>query len=140
ERAHVIRRLRIDFEIRHVVADPLLLRLVPPDLAPLTVPGFSVEIARRAVVHDATIGGPRVAPVRINGNTRWIVRASSLHLCSGFSPGTGVQPITAGRCAVVLQPGETRKLLAGFDRYTRLCVQSKIRKSLAVDLFCDFRE
>src|SRR6185369_3314194 len=102
ERSHVIRRLRIRLEVRNVVANPLLLRFVPPNLPALHVPWFTRRIAGSAVVHDAAIGRPREAPIRINAETRWIVRTSSLHLSSGFSPGTGVQPVTTRRCAVVL--------------------------------------
>src|SRR5262249_42531402 len=82
----------------------------------------------------------RVTPVRINTKTRWIFRATSLHLCPRFRPGTGVEPVAAGRRAVILQPGETRELLACLDRHTRLCFQSEVRECLAVNLFRYFRE
>src|SRR6185369_10782043 len=135
ERSHVIRRFRIDFEIRHVVAEPFLLRLVPPDLPALVVPGFPCGIARSAVVHNAAVSGPRPRPVRVNTKAGWIVGASSLHLRTGLSPRTGIEPVAARGCAVILQPGEPRQLLSSFDRHARLSVESDIRKRFAVDLF-----
>src|ERR1043166_7516239 len=100
EWSHVIRRLRIDFEIGNVVADPSLLRVVPPDLPALVAPRLACRIAGSAVVHDAPVSGPRETPVRINAETRRIVRAASLHLRTGFGPRTGVEPVAAGACTV----------------------------------------
>src|SRR6185369_5092994 len=76
---HVIRRFRIDFEIRNVVAEPFPLRLVPPDLPAFVIVRFARRIARRAVVHDAPVRRPRPRPVRVNAETGWIVSTASLH-------------------------------------------------------------
>src|SRR5688572_22815170 len=70
--SHVVFWVRIRFEIRNIVADPFLLRLAPPDLAPFDVPRFSVSVARGAVVHDASICRPRPSPIWINAQTRRI--------------------------------------------------------------------
>src|SRR5262245_15028712 len=86
EWSHVIGRLRIDFEIGNVVATPSLLRFVPPNLPSFTGPGFTVWIARSAVVHHAPVCRPRPGPVRINTETGRIVRIPPLHQCAGFGP------------------------------------------------------
>src|SRR6266404_1261500 len=83
---HVIRRLRIPFEIRYIVAYPLLLRFVPPNLSPLGIPGLAGGITRRAVVHHTPICRPGPRPVLINAEAGWIIRAASLHLRAGLSP------------------------------------------------------
>ena len=88
ERPHVIRRVRIGFEVGNVIADPLLLRLVPPDLSAVGIPGLAGRIARGAVVHHAAIRRPRPRPVRINAEAGRIVRAAALHLRAGFGPRT----------------------------------------------------
>src|ERR1700752_378214 len=66
ERTHMVRRLRIRFEVGHVVADPFLLCFVPPDLPAFRVPRLARWIAGGAVVHDATICRPRPGPVLID--------------------------------------------------------------------------
>ena len=59
ERPHVIRRVRIGFEVGHVVADPSLLRLVPPNLPRSLSHGLPdgshdarLYITRRLAGHD----------------------------------------------------------------------------------------
>src|SRR4029077_11029120 len=65
ERPHVFRRFGVRFEVRHVVTDPFLRRLIPPDLSPRRVPGFPVRVARRAVVENPAVRGPRPSPTWI---------------------------------------------------------------------------
>ena len=88
EGAHVIRRLRIGFEIGDIVTDPFLLGFVPPDLPAFHIPRLARWIAGGAVVHHTAIGRPGPRPVLIDSQARRIVRATSLHLRPGFSPGT----------------------------------------------------
>src|SRR5215217_699528 len=113
ERTHVIRRFRIGFEIGDVVAYPFLLRVVPPNLTTLHVPRFARRITRSAVVHDTPVGGPGPGPVRVDSKTRWIVSSPSLHLRPGFSPRTGVEPVTARSRTVIAQPCKPGNLLSG---------------------------
>src|SRR2546427_5233275 len=73
-----VRRLRRT-EVRDVVAHPLSLgyrllglrigrvheRRVPPDPALALAPGVALQVGRRAVVHDAAVGGPRPPPLQV---------------------------------------------------------------------------
>ena len=45
-------------EIGNVIADPFLLRFVPPDLFAVRVPRLAIEITRRAVVQHAPVRRP----------------------------------------------------------------------------------
>src|SRR5262249_33228627 len=138
ERPHVIRRFRIGFEVWHVVANPSLLRLVPPNLLARCIPRFARRIARRAVIHHATIRRPRPRPVWIDAEPRWVLSSSSLHLRPGFRPRSAIQPVTGGRRSIIFKPCEPRKLLARLDRHTRLLIVCDVGERLAVDLLSHF--
>src|ERR1051326_9166588 len=53
-----------DGKIRYVVAGPCLALRVPPDVALALAPWFAVRIGGGAVVENAAVGRPRVAPVQ----------------------------------------------------------------------------
>src|SRR5208337_4069528 len=112
ERAHVIFGCGIDFEIRNVNARPALLGFVPPNLAARRIPGLALEIAGGAVIEDAAIRRPRPSPIGINAETGWVFRSAALHHGAGFGPRSAVEPVSRERCAVVLEPGKARELLA----------------------------
>ncbi len=140
ERTHVILGRRVGLEIRHVVADPALLRFVPPYLPPVVIPRLAVHVARRAVVHHAAVHRPGPAPVGINAEPRRIVRAAALHQRAGLGPGTAVQPIAGSGRAVVAQEREARQLLPGLDCYLLRGRIGNVRERPAVQLLGDFRE
>src|SRR5581483_6776413 len=93
ERAHVILGVGIGLEVRHVVADPSLLRFAPPDLFALRVPGLARRVARRAVVHDAAVSGPRPRPVRVDAEARRVFSPAPRHLVARLSPRAAVEPV-----------------------------------------------
>src|SRR5688572_25543175 len=78
ERPHVVLGIGINLEIRHVVADPFLLLLVPPNLSAFRVPWLARWITRSAVVHDTPVRGPRPTPVWIDSESRRILSAAAL--------------------------------------------------------------
>ena len=55
---HVIFRMGVYFEVRHIVAYPPLLGIVPLDLGAVGIPGLAVQIAGSAVVEDAAVRRP----------------------------------------------------------------------------------
>ena len=129
----------VGFEIGDIVPHPQLLALVPPNLPPQRIPRFAVQVARRAVVKDAAVGGPRPRPVRINPESRWIVSSATLNHCARFSPRTRVDPVAAGSCAIIFEPGKARKLLPGLD--CLICLRiSDIGKRFAINLLRNLRE
>src|SRR5581483_829417 len=79
EGAHVILGFGIGFEVGHIHASPLLVVIVPPDLPAGGIPGFAVQVAGGAVVHDTAVGRPRPSPVRIDSEPRGILGAPALH-------------------------------------------------------------
>src|SRR5829696_5041242 len=138
ERSHVVGWLGIDFEIRHIIADPLLLRFAPPNLPAFLVPWFAGGITRCAVVHHSTICGPRPGPVLIDTKTGRIIRSAPLHHWASLGPGTRIQPVTTGCRSVIPQPGKARHLLSGFDGYSGLRGISEVPQCLAINFFSNF--
>src|SRR5208337_5084914 len=69
---------------------------------------------------DAAIRRPRPSPIGINAETGWVFRSAALHHGAGFGPRSAVEPVSRERCAVVLEPGKARELLAGLDGNVRL--------------------
>ena len=61
------------------------------------------------------------------------------HQCARLSPRAAIQPVARQRRAVVFQPGESRKLLAGLDRDFVLRI-GDVGERLAVDLLRDLRQ
>src|SRR6266705_959927 len=76
KRSHVVGRFGIGLEVRHVVANPLFLRFVPPHLATRRIPRLAVEIARSAVIKDAAVCGPRPRPILVATHPRGIARVA----------------------------------------------------------------
>src|SRR5579863_5680091 len=72
ERTHMIFRRRIDLEVSDIVADPLLLRLIPPDLRTRLVPRLARNIARGPIVEYAAVHRPRPSPVRMHSEAGWV--------------------------------------------------------------------
>src|SRR5208282_264696 len=105
--------VRIDFEIRHVVAHPFLRVLVPPDLTARGIPGLAIDVAGRAIVKHAAIGGPRPAPCRMDAHAGWIGGVAARGLIARFGKAARVNPNSTGGGAVVFEPRETGELLAG---------------------------
>src|SRR5215213_1620863 len=114
EWSHVVFWIRVCLEVRHIVTNPFLLFFVPPHLATLRIPGLAGRVARRAVVHNATIRRPRPGPVGIDSQARWILSAAPLCLRTCFRPGTRVQPVAACGGPIVTQPGKAGYLLTCF--------------------------
>ena len=133
ERPHVLLRRGVHLEVRNVVADPLLRGLAPPDLPPFGIPRLAGGIAGGTVVKHAAVGRPGPRPALMDTLARRVLRPTPRRLVSGFGPGTAIQPVAAGGGAVVLEPGEAGKLLAGLDLLLRLRVL-EIGQGLAVDL------
>ena len=120
ERAHVILGRRIGLEVGNVVADPALLRFVPPDLARGRIPRFARDIAGSAIVENTAVHGPRPSPVRMDSKPRRIRVVAALRQRAGFGPGAAPDPVAAVCRAVVAQAGEAWQLLAGFIDLLRL--------------------
>src|SRR5918995_3532012 len=97
-------------EIGDVVADPLALLLVPPDVLFLLGPRLTLGVGRGPVVEDATIRGPGPAPLV---RRRWLLRPGLAPpgLVDAACVGSGVDPTTTRRRAVVLEIGEARDRL-----------------------------
>src|ERR1700674_456505 len=72
ERTQVIFGWRVGFEIGHIVADPGLFCLVPPDLAAGRIPGLAVHVAGGSVIEHAAIRRPRPRPIGIDSEARGI--------------------------------------------------------------------
>src|SRR5215210_4311757 len=88
-------------EVGDVVADPLALLLVPPDVLLPLGPGLAIGIGGGPVVEDAAVRGPGPAPlVRRLGLLRQGLAPPGL--VDAFGVGAGVDPTTTGRRAVVL--------------------------------------
>src|SRR6202050_4623703 len=107
ERPHVVLRVRVWFKVGHIVAHPTLRRLVPPNLLPRRIPRLAGWIAGCAVVQSAAICRPAPCPVLVNALARWVFRAATCQLVSRLGPTPGINPDSAGRCAVVFQPRES---------------------------------
>src|SRR5260221_5786554 len=107
EGPHVVLRIGVGLEIGDVIANPFLLPFIPPNLSAARIPGLTLDVAGCAVVKYAPVGRPRPGPVGKNTQTRRIFRSASCELRSGFSPGTGVDPVTAQSGAVIFHPGES---------------------------------
>src|ERR1700722_4167960 len=99
-------------EIRHIVAGPL--RSVPPyPLLPFApwIPGW---IGRRAVIEEAPVGRPGVAPIQLGA-----ALAGRIGLFTGREvlvrsrKDAGVDPVRTRRRAVIGQGGETGDVLGG---------------------------
>src|SRR5262245_61633661 len=58
-----------DGKVRHIVAGPAL--AVPPHPFFSFAPRFAIEIGRGAVVHQAAVGGPSVAPIQLGAGLPW---------------------------------------------------------------------
>src|SRR5262249_6428476 len=101
EGAHVILRRGVRFEVWDVDAEPLLLRLAPPDLPARGVPRLGPGLTRCAIVEYAPVRGPRPRPVRIHAEPRRILRAPALHHRAGLRPRPAVDPVAA-RCGAVV--------------------------------------
>src|SRR5215211_7571654 len=88
-------------EVGDVVADPLALLLVPPDVLLPLGPGLAIGIGGGPVVEDAAVRGPGPAPlVRRLGLLRQGLAPPGL--VDAFGVGAGVDPTTTGRRAIVL--------------------------------------
>ena len=95
-------------EVGDVVADPLALLLVPPDVLFPLGPGLALGVGGGPVVEDAAVRGPGPAPlVRRRGLLR--PRLAPPGLVDAAGVGAGVDPTTARRRAVVLELGEARR-------------------------------
>src|SRR5216684_5697963 len=132
ERTHVILGLGIDLEVHHVVADPFLLLFVPPNLLSRWIPRLAVHVAGRAIVKHAAVRRPGPAPARMYAQIRGVRRIAPCCLISRFGEGAGVNPIPAGRRAVIFEPREAGKLLAGLDLLLRRGIL-EIGERLAID-------
>src|SRR5512141_1708962 len=86
ERPHVILWSRIYFEVRNIDSYPFLSCFVPPDLLTLGIPRLAVDVTRSAVVQHAAICRPRPPPVRIDTQSRRIIRSATLHHRACLSP------------------------------------------------------
>ena len=109
-------RMGVGFEVGDIVADPPMGVFVPPDLPTLRIPRLTRRVTGGAVVQNAAIGRPRPCPVRIDTQAGGIFGAAPRELRSGFGPGAGIDPVAAGRSAVVSEPCETRQLLTRLNR------------------------
>ena len=116
--------------VRHI-ANPLA--AVPGDSRPRRVPRLAVEIGRGPVVHDPPVERPAPGPLREEAHAGWVVglqvldSVSALHEVAILGVAAGVDPIAAGRRAVVFEHREGGHLLAR-------------RQILAVDLLRDLVE
>src|SRR5918998_5833660 len=83
-------------EVGDVVADPLALLLVPPDVLLPLRPGFALGVGGGPVVEDAAVRGPGPAPLV---GRQGLLRPglASPGLVDTASVGAGVDPTTAGR-------------------------------------------
>src|SRR5215212_410312 len=92
-------------EVGDVLADPLALLLVPPDVLFLLGPGFALGVGGGPVVEDAAVCGPGPAPlVRRRGLLR--PRLAPPGLVDALGVGARVDPTSTGRRAVVFELGE----------------------------------
>src|SRR3954465_733481 len=55
----------IERKIRDIIAGPLFLLFIPPDILLALGPGTPLWICRRTIIEDTPVGGPRVAPLQI---------------------------------------------------------------------------
>src|SRR4029453_15611349 len=73
-------------EVRHIVAGPSSLLLVPPDQGLALAPRPAVRIRRRPVVEPPPVGGPSPSPLRRHPALLLAWRAAGR---PAFSPGAG---------------------------------------------------
>src|SRR5207237_4694346 len=97
-------------EVRHVLARPTLLLLIPPDVLLTLAPGFALRVGAGAVVHHAAISRPGETPVEVD-----VLAGIGLTLgcavAAFFRVDAAIYPATAGSSAVIFQFIEARKLL-----------------------------
>src|SRR5579859_4285789 len=136
EWSHVSLRIGVGLEIRHVVANPFLLGLAPPDLLTIRIPRLAVQIAGGTVVKYSPVHRPRPPPVRVNPETRRIFRSSALEDRKSVGPRSAVEPISRHGRTVIAQESEARQLLVSFDSGVGLGV-GDIAYCFAVDFLCN---
>src|SRR2546425_7859299 len=101
-------------EVGHVVADPLLLGLVPPPPLLALAPRPALQIRRGAVVDDSAVSWPRVAPVELGAAlVRRIGLPARRPILAGRRKDAAVDPGGACRRAVILEIAEGRHVPAG---------------------------
>ena len=103
----VVRPLR-PREVGHVVAGPLALLLVPPDVGLALRPGPAGRVGRSPVVEQAPVGRPRPPP--LGGHPALLrARLAAGGLVHAAGEAAAVDPAAAARRAVRLQLGEGRE-------------------------------
>ena len=86
-------------EVRHVVARPLALLLVPPDVLLALGPRPALGVGRRAVVEHAAVGRPRPRPLGRDPAARGVEVAgfAAPRLVDAVGVAAGVDPAARGR-------------------------------------------
>ena len=78
---------------------------------------YGLPVSRRKRGCTARAGSrPRPPPVQVEFPARRDRRYRALHHCTGFRPGAAIEPVAARSRAVIVQQGEPRQLLSGFQR------------------------
>src|SRR6202044_3906345 len=92
-------------KVRHVIARPLLLVLIPPDVTLALRPRFTVRIGAGPVVEDPPVRGPRPRPLRRDDPARSadVPGDPPTRLIDPVLVNAGVDPAAAGRRAVAVQ-------------------------------------
>src|ERR1051326_4017914 len=106
-----IRRLA-DRKVRHVVTGPRLALCVPPDVALALAPRFALRISGGAVVENAAVGRPRVAPIQAYPVVTLTVASA---VAAFFRVDSAIDPAATRGGPIVFERGEARYQLAVGD-------------------------
>src|SRR5579875_2667458 len=121
-------------EIGNVVARPLFLFRVPPDVLLALRPGAALRIRRCTVVEDAPVGGPGEAPLQERiavgvGDTRGRAVVARLRVDTAVDPGP------TGGTAVGFERREARHMLRFAQRAGSLLIPVCLIDIVAINLF-----
>src|SRR5215210_5389856 len=122
----------VSLEVGNVVADPLALCLVPPDILLALAPGLPFRVGGGAVVEDTPVHRPRPAPLQV----RVVAGLAAAGLIDAFGVDSGVDPTPTRRRAVVLELGEPTHRLARLDLVAAYFLEDALYVGLFALAFC----